>query len=327
MAKIAIIAGSQGLGLLFDHVVKVGVKNLESLSHEVVLFPTVKMSYDDVESNYQLRANDFNNAFSDDTIDIIISLIGGNDSINILPYLDLNKIKYKKVIGFSDATTYLSFLSEYGVDCIYGPSLLAGIAQFNYLGAEYQELITKILNDEMVINLPIYDTYGFEYYDWNDLDNNGRIKNMYPYNGPLKIQGDGYVSGFTWGGCFETINKLIESDYAPKSSFLKDRIIFFESSNNNNDVDVLRSFLIKYYKFGLFNEVKAILFGRQYANSDEDVEKFGIMIQELLVEEFQLVIPIIYNLPIGHNFPQWFIPYNQQLNIDIDSQKYSINKV
>jgi muramoyltetrapeptide carboxypeptidase LdcA involved in peptidoglycan recycling len=191
MAKIAIIAASQGLGLLFKHLVDVGVNNLESLGHEVVLYPTVLMSYEDVESNYQIRANDFNAAFSDDLVDVIISLIGGNDSINIIPYIEVNKIKNKKVIGFSDATSYLSFLAEYGADCIYGPSLLAGIVQLDNLGSKYKKLVTNVLDGEQTICLPIYDCYGFKYHDWKDVENNGRIENMYPSNGPLNVQGEG----------------------------------------------------------------------------------------------------------------------------------------
>ena len=45
-------------------------------------------------------------AFADDSIDGIVSTIGGTDSIRILPYLDLQVIRdHPKVfMGFSDTT-------------------------------------------------------------------------------------------------------------------------------------------------------------------------------------------------------------------------------
>ena len=52
------------------------------------------------------RADDLMAAFTDRTIEGIISTIGGEDSIRTLPYLDLDLIRNnpKVFIGFSDTT-------------------------------------------------------------------------------------------------------------------------------------------------------------------------------------------------------------------------------
>ena len=56
--------------------------------------------------NPKARADDLMTAFVDETIDGIISTIGGEDSIRTLPYLDLDLIRNnpKVFMGFSDTT-------------------------------------------------------------------------------------------------------------------------------------------------------------------------------------------------------------------------------
>jgi len=56
--------------------------------------------------NPQARAEDLMQAFADPTIKAIISTIGGDDSIRILPYLDLDVIRAnpKIFLGYSDTT-------------------------------------------------------------------------------------------------------------------------------------------------------------------------------------------------------------------------------
>jgi muramoyltetrapeptide carboxypeptidase LdcA involved in peptidoglycan recycling len=64
----------------------------------------------------------------DSTIQGVISTIGGDDSIRILPLLDYAVIRDnpKVFMGYSDSTvTHFAFLKA-GVTSFYGPSLMAG---------------------------------------------------------------------------------------------------------------------------------------------------------------------------------------------------------
>jgi len=93
-SRIAIISPSNGLPFLFPDIYELGLKNLKEIfGFEIVEMPTARMSPDELYKNPKLRADDINQAFSDDSIDGIITSIGGYESIRILKYLDIDIIK------------------------------------------------------------------------------------------------------------------------------------------------------------------------------------------------------------------------------------------
>lgn len=78
----------------------------------------------------QARADDLMRAFADPSIKAIISTIGGDDSIRILPYLDLDTIcsNPKVFLGYSDTTiSHLACLRA-GLVSFYGPSIILTFA-------------------------------------------------------------------------------------------------------------------------------------------------------------------------------------------------------
>lgn len=135
-SKIAIISPSNGLPYLFPGIYELGLKNLKELiGFDIVEMPTARMSPDELYKNPRLRAEDINNAFADDSIDGIIASIGGYESVRILQYLDTDRIMKnpKFIMGFSDATTFLAYMSYLGMVTFYGPSVMAGLAQLKSL--------------------------------------------------------------------------------------------------------------------------------------------------------------------------------------------------
>jgi muramoyltetrapeptide carboxypeptidase LdcA involved in peptidoglycan recycling len=76
----------------------------------------------------EARAADLMEVLRDRSIAGIVSTIGGDDSIRMLPFLDLSVIRKnpKIFIGYSDTTvTHFAFLKA-GVTSFYGPSIMAG---------------------------------------------------------------------------------------------------------------------------------------------------------------------------------------------------------
>ena len=67
-----------------------------------------------IAANPQARADDLMEALADGSIRAIISTIGGDDSIRVLPYIDLNVLRaYPKIfMGYSDTTViHFAFLA------------------------------------------------------------------------------------------------------------------------------------------------------------------------------------------------------------------------
>jgi len=84
-----------------------------------------------LQHNPQARADDLMQAFADPAIKGIISTIGGDDSIRILPYLDLDVMRAnpKIFMGYSDTTITHMACVKAGLVSFYGPSIMAGFAE------------------------------------------------------------------------------------------------------------------------------------------------------------------------------------------------------
>ena len=84
-----------------------------------------------LERNPRARADDLMEAFGDPSVKAIISTIGGDDSIRLLPYLDLEVMRSnpKIVMGYSDTTiTHMACFAA-GLVSFYGPAIMAGFAE------------------------------------------------------------------------------------------------------------------------------------------------------------------------------------------------------
>ena len=100
----------------------------EEFGVTVVEMPHTLSDPDWLMRNPEARAADLVQALLDDAINGIVSTIGGDDSIRLLPFLDLGLIADhpKAFVGYSDTTvSHLAFLKA-GVTSFNGPSVMAG---------------------------------------------------------------------------------------------------------------------------------------------------------------------------------------------------------
>ena len=104
---LAAVTLSWGGPSVFPHRYQAGKQQLEdAFGVRVVEMPYTLSSAEFLHHNPQARADDLMQAFSDPAINGIISTIGGDDSIRLLPYIDMDIItRHPKVfLGFSDTT-------------------------------------------------------------------------------------------------------------------------------------------------------------------------------------------------------------------------------
>ena len=111
--KIGVCAPSMGCGEgYYQKRCDNAVKNFKKLGHEIVF---TENSFGNVlarSSDAKTRAKEFEQLFFDDQIKGIISMAGGEFEMEMLPYINFDKIKKAKnkfFQGFSD-NTCLSFL-------------------------------------------------------------------------------------------------------------------------------------------------------------------------------------------------------------------------
>ncbi|WP_367272188.1 LD-carboxypeptidase [Deinococcus sp.] len=131
-SKVAALSLSSGLVAEVPHRYEAGVREVaRQLDWEIMAAPNAFRGSDDLYANPQARADDLHWALENPEIEGMVSIIGGDDSIRLLPLVDREKIRrYPKVLlGYSDTTvTLLQFLRA-GVMAYHGPALLTDLAE------------------------------------------------------------------------------------------------------------------------------------------------------------------------------------------------------
>lgn len=138
ISTIGIVSLSSGIiGEDFvKHEVDLGVQRLKDLGLNPIVLPHSLKGLDFIKNHPEARAEDLIHAFSDDSIDIILCAIGGDDTYRLLPYLFENDqlqkvIKQKIFLGFSDTTMNHLMLHKLGIKTFYGQSFLADICELD----------------------------------------------------------------------------------------------------------------------------------------------------------------------------------------------------
>ena len=106
---VAIVSLSSGMGgeKEFYHRYLIGKERLEKIfGLNVVTMPNALKGIQYLYEHPEARAEDLMNALKDKKIKAIFTMIGGDDSIRIIPYVDNEIIKNnpKIFIGYSDTT-------------------------------------------------------------------------------------------------------------------------------------------------------------------------------------------------------------------------------
>ena len=136
VSTIGVVSLSSGIiGEDFvKHEVDLGVQRLKNLGLNPTFLPHSLKGLDFIKDHPEARAEDLIHAFSDDSIDMILCAIGGDDTYRLLPYLFENDqlqkvIKQKIFLGFSDTTMNHLMLHKLGIKTFYGQSFLADICE------------------------------------------------------------------------------------------------------------------------------------------------------------------------------------------------------
>jgi muramoyltetrapeptide carboxypeptidase LdcA involved in peptidoglycan recycling len=279
-----------------------------------------------IYNNPEARANDLMEAFSDPSVKAIISNIGGDDSVRMLPYIDLTIIKNnpKILLGFSDSTIAHFICLKAGLSSFYGTSLLVGFAE-NGMMHDYQiNDIKRTLFSSSVIGQiqPNPEGWTTEFLDWFDPSLQDVKRTLTPVDGWRFIRGNSIAQGTLIGGCMEVLEMLKGTDYWPSPEIWKDSILFFETSEDQPKPEYVRWWLRNYASMGILKNAKGIIFGRPYDNLYADEYEKEIL--KVLDEEKLYDLPVITQMDFGHTCPTFTLPYGRLAEINCVDQTFSI---
>ncbi len=302
--KIGIFASSSSL---FGTRTPSTYKFLESRNIEVYEHPQVRVTTGHTAGTIKDRVNGLHDLFLDKTIDIVMAFWGGQNTNEILPYLDYALIKSnpKLLIGYSDTTALLLAVSKLtGLITYMGP---AGITFTKPEPVEYSwNYFQKILINRAPTEIRDSDVYADDYYFLNPDASKRTVKR----NEGRKVFNHGVTNGESIAANLQTLLVLSSTKYFPD---LKGKVLFIEEAEEES-VGMIHRYFTQLTQIMDTNELKGICIGRfceQSKFSDTD------SVEDLLSTVFpNIKIPVVYNLDFGHSDPMLTIPNGGYCSLD-----------
>lgn len=248
-------------------------------------------------------------AFADKNVKGILTVIGGFNSNELLPYVDYELLKEnpKILCGFSDITALATAISS---KCNFVTYSGPHFSSFQMIGLQdYQTAYFKkcLMNEESYELLPSAN--------WSDdlwyIDQENRAYEETKW----KIYSHGQATGTLFGGNLCTLNLLQGTKYMPD---LNDCILFVEDDELTNPVTFARDLTSL---LQVTTGLKGLLIGRFQRESKFTEEQLHF----ILDKHPQLRdIPVFYDIDFGHTQPILTIPIGGTINMNSKGMKLEL---
>ena len=328
---VAVISPSAGGPFRFPHVYEAGLASLRALGLVPIDMINTRTDGKVLHDNPEQRADDLNQAFADSTVRGIFASTGGDDSVRILPYLDTETIlQHPKVLmGLSDVTTLLAYLSSLGLVTLYGPNVMVGLAQMTSLPKDFMHhLHTMLTADTQGYEYHPYSCWSDGYPDWREIANAMAVKSPTPNDhGWRWLQGRGVTSGSLWGGCIEVLEMMKGTAFWPSQDFWNGKVLFLETSEEKPSFRQVKYMLRNYGMQGVFDRSRGLLIGRARDYTKDEKSKLEQTIVDVVGGEFRRPdLPVVANMDFGHTDPQLVLPLGITVEIDCDRKRITLRK-
>lgn len=323
--KIAIVSLSWGgLGEKeFLHKYNIAKERLEQdFGLQVICMPHALKGSDFVAKNPDLRAKDLMDALKDNTISAIFCAIGGDDTIRILPFIDFEIIKQnpKIFMGYSDSTINHLMFYKAGVVSFYGPSIMCEFGEyvhmFDYTAQAVKDILFQTWDTYEVLSSPIWSD---DFTPWQESNMTVEPSTQLESHGYEVLNGSGVVQGELLGGCLDVFMMAIGTEIWPTLDEWKDKILFFETSEEKPSPDFVLWTLRNLAAQGILGVIRGIVVGKP--QGEVYYEAYKEVILEVVIEEEHLAyLPIFYNVNIGHAKPIGILPYATMTQLDCEKK-------
>ena len=324
VATISLSSGMAG-EKVFRHRYEMGKKRLEEdFGLKVIETENSLKGIDYLDKYPEKRAEDLMNAFLNKEVKAIISNIGGEDTIRLLPYIDFDIIRNnpKIFMGYSDTTVNHFMMYKAGLVSYYGPCVMCEFAENNKMHDYTKKYIKEVLFDNKEnIKIKSSPEWTSQFLDWAEKSNDNISRKMNKEaHGYEVIQGSGAVEGELIGGCLDVFQMLIGTNIWPTKEEWKNKILYLETSENEIEPVLVEYLLRNLIAQEIIDNINGIIVGKPQSEKyyNEYKEVYSKMIGK---EAKRPDLPILYNVNIGHTAPMCILPNGIKAKIDLDNRE------
>ncbi|GAA2148452.1 LD-carboxypeptidase [Kitasatospora kazusensis] len=331
--RVAVLSPASGLPEVLPLPFELGLRRLvEEYGLVPVEYPTTRR----LGATAGERAADLHAAFADPQIKAIVTSIGGDDQITVLPHLDAELIRAnpKPFFGFSDNTNLLMYLSNLGIVGYHGASVMT---QFGRPGAmhpltEASARAALFTSGEFELT-PSPETNDVER-RWEDPETFESAPVMEPAGGWSWHNADRVVEGAAWGGCVEVLAQLLMADreIRPADEYAGG-VLFLETSEMLPGAEEVYRVLRSMGERGLLRQFPALLMGRARAwsfdkpNDAAGRERYRAGQRAAVLRALAEYAPdtmAVFDVDLGHTDPQVVIPYGGLVRVDGPARRIAV---
>lgn len=299
--EVRVIAPARTLAMIGDR--EIATRRLEEFGLRVTFGKHVMEDDDFRSSSIVSRIEDLHDAFRDTNVKLVLTVIGGFNSNQLLRYIDWELIRNnpKRFCGYSDITALSNAIYvKTGLMTFSGPhySTLAELKHLEYT-LEYFERChfhTKPIQVKP-------STYWCDDAWYLDQEN----REVFPNDGWIVVN-EGVAEGISIGGNLCTLNLLQGTEFMPS---LNNTILFLEDDEMSNPVTFDRDLqsLIHQHDFA---GVQGLLIGRFQRASGLNMN----LLRKIIASKRELnTIPVVANVDFGHTGPRLTLPVGGKIKV------------
>ena len=280
-----------------------------------------------VYNHPELRAKDLMDALKDPSIKAIISSIGWEESIRLLPYIDFDVIKNnpKIFVGYSDSTITHFMFHKAWVVSFYWPAIMAWFWENWWLFPYMVDSVKKTLfsNETIWEILPNKEWWTSEHLDWSKPENQNINRKLVDCTGRRWLQWKGIHTWETLWGCADVLPFMIWTTLWPSVDEWKWKVLILEPSEEQMADYVFERIIRNLWSQWILQVISGILVWRAQLNYETNVQiNYDDVLLNVVNHELWLKdLPIITNMDFWHTDPMLTMPLWCKIEIDCDNQK------
>ena len=315
---LGIISPSAGLAPFAMHRIDNAITFFKKIGFNVLMGKHALENDGYVSSSIKNRLSDFHSMFLNPKIKAIICTIGGNNSNQLLPFIDYKLIKRnpKNFIGYSDISVlHFALQSQAGLATFYGPCVMTEFGEYpvplQYTTDAFSKMLMEKHRSIDVKQSTFWTDDAPDWFEKKDLLGPRKLTKNRGYEWLKK----GRATGSAWGGTIPSINYLLGTEYWVEP---EDAIFFLDIPEGKDiysglGLSEVDAYLTNLKNARVFDKLSGLIVGRPYRYSEEEHKKLKRLILRI-ARNYNF--PILYNVNIGHTNPTITLRYHQKIELD-----------